>query len=630
MEFGSKYIYNYGFDGSDLDSLSEDDESDIDIKKKKKIRKPDTNILRLNLDSLIKSNDLIDAELIQCLNCSAALSVISYKNIATENDNSYWHCEFCSYKNDITTKNFNYNLNEEGNTYVIKPSNDTKNPNHDKKLTNEGYISFCIDLSDSMCTKIQVNNKSNTDISRLDGVKLACIDALKMLKNESPYKKVAMITFANSVRFYGDSTKLNNNAPLVDTIKYVDTDNLIIYEKKIGLCERITRFFNLILNRQQYNFDSIFNDTERKMSDIHFDTERLFKLAQEQNGDLLGINETFEKLTNLIKSLKTQSFTALGPSLAFAIGFSSKIPGSEVILCTDGCGNVGVGNEDDLNRADIFYRMLADYARAKNVRINVVSIRGEDCKLALLCKLVDRTNGSMSIVNPSKISQELKSILDNSLIATDVKMKLFVDKKFMYIRDDELEREEDKLIRNNNVTKRYLLNEYKKSIVFKDIGNVNVDNDLMFEYGIRMQKAEAIHYIIKELPFQVQISYKALDGSERVKVVTKLQELTIDRKMSESNLDKNDFIWLNGIKKISENLFISNVELAKFRDKSLKKFAKKNKLELPEGFVKNSELVKTIPNDKKMFQLDDRQTLEIYRAKNKSLKYLKENEFTTF
>ena len=40
MEFGSKYIYNYGFDGSDLDSLSEDDESDIDIKKRKRSVNP--------------------------------------------------------------------------------------------------------------------------------------------------------------------------------------------------------------------------------------------------------------------------------------------------------------------------------------------------------------------------------------------------------------------------------------------------------------------------------------------------------------------------------------------------------------------------------------------------------------
>lgn len=59
----------------------------------------------------------------------------------------------------------------------------------------------------------------------------------------------------------------------------------------------------------------------------------------------------------------------------------------------------------------------------------------------------------------------------------------------------------------------------------REIGNVTVDTEITFEYTMKkiseLVKMEDLDLTkIKELPFQVQIAYKALDGSKCVRVIT--------------------------------------------------------------------------------------------------------------
>ena len=49
-------------------------------------------------------------------------------------------------------------------------------------------------------------------------------------------------------------------------------------------------------------------------------------------------------LKSKVASLSTGGTTALGPSLALCVGMASNFPTAEVILCTDGVSNVGVGS----------------------------------------------------------------------------------------------------------------------------------------------------------------------------------------------------------------------------------------------------------------------------------------------
>ena len=67
-------------------------------------------------------------------------------------------------------------------------------------------------------------------------------------------------------------------------------------------------------------------------------------------------------------SLEEGGQTALGPAMLVAIEMASKVPGSKVVMCTDGLANIGLGNldtesADQLMEASDFYAELADKAK---------------------------------------------------------------------------------------------------------------------------------------------------------------------------------------------------------------------------------------------------------------------------
>ena len=67
-----------------------------------------------------------------------------------------------------------------------------------------------------------------------------------------------------------------------------------------------------------------------------------------------------------------------------------------VIICTDGLANIGLGNlESESQNAIDFYKLISDKAKEVGVSISVITIKGEECKIAVLGKLADETNGSI-------------------------------------------------------------------------------------------------------------------------------------------------------------------------------------------------------------------------------------------
>ena len=94
--------------------------------------------------------------------------------------------------------------------------------------------------------------------------------------------------------------------------------------------------------------------------------------------------------------------TALGPALVSAIEAASKgSPGSTVILCTDGLANIGIGVLEPLTEeATKLYDELAELAKSRNISVNIMTIKGEGCKMEVIGKLAEATNGNMKVVNP--------------------------------------------------------------------------------------------------------------------------------------------------------------------------------------------------------------------------------------
>ena len=77
--------------------------------------------------------------------------------------------------------------------------------------------------------------------------------------------------------------------------------------------------------------------------------------------------------------------TALGPAIATSIAMAAQgAPGSQVVICTDGLANVGLGSfEDPQNKveSDEFYQKLGQLAKSKGLTVNIVSIIGDECNL---------------------------------------------------------------------------------------------------------------------------------------------------------------------------------------------------------------------------------------------------------
>lgn len=72
----------------------------------------------------------------------------------------------------------------------------------------------------------------------------------------------------------------------------------------------------------------------------------------------------------MISSLEVQGMTALGPALLVAIAMASSKKGSKVIICTDGCANVGIGtlpddnaSEEEITECRSQYKSFGEYAR---------------------------------------------------------------------------------------------------------------------------------------------------------------------------------------------------------------------------------------------------------------------------
>jgi hypothetical protein len=65
---------------------------------------------------------------------------------------------------------------------------------------------------------------------------------------------------------------------------------------------------------------------------------------------------------------------------------------------------------------------VANYAKEKSVVVNIVTIEDTDCKLAVLRKVSDLSNGEMTVVNTHNLSKEFVNLINNKTIATSVQV----------------------------------------------------------------------------------------------------------------------------------------------------------------------------------------------------------------
>ncbi|CAF0934799.1 unnamed protein product [Adineta ricciae] len=560
MDFGSKYIYKYAH--SESESVSDDDgdpENDADplfiprIKsredkteskdqkqvaivadkslKRKRLRKPDTNVLSVKFNRLLQPSEMHAGDPVYCIECQAITSHLSQIQIEKSNSDeteSKWHCEFCPHVNTVDIEQSDIPKQEDA-TYLLTPAPVV----HGSDMTgvDDSMVFFLIDISGSMSSTTlvhgafnlpnalrqqeraadafggaqMVRHRNQTYVTRLQGVQMAVAANLDKLVKDTPTKRALLLTFNHEITYYGDGAK---------------DEPLVIRGDKLNSGEDL-----------------------------------LHEAEKELNSEMRAVSQTKTKLTERVYDLEEGGQTALGPAVIFALNIASKRQGSKIVICTDGLANRGLGNLEiaqdgkvdetakiqALHDGNQFYAEVTERARDKGVSISVITIKGTSCLLPVIGQMADGTGGNVTIVDLLNIRDEFASILEQEVIATNVEATLVLHRG-LYIR-------------NPNDS------EEKLCMIKRTIGNVTKHTEITFEFGVRNKQEVKEKYNIdldqlQQLPFQVQVTYTAADGSKALRVLTQLKETTVDREVAEENAVRS-IIAENHIRSTANDMMVA-------------------------------------------------------------------------
>ena len=169
--------------------------------------------------------------------------------------------------------------------------------------------------------------------------------------------------------------------------------------------------------------------------------------------------------------------TALGLAVLSAVALAAEgATGSQVVICTDGLANIGLGAFDEaktpeqMAKVEEFYERVGEFAKQKGIVVSIVTIIGDECNLDSLTKLADLTGGNIDRVDPVSLTKTFANSLAAPVIATNVLAKVKLHKGLMFRNELDQSLSED------------------KTLMVKDIGNVAADYEITFEYTLKAIK----------------------------------------------------------------------------------------------------------------------------------------------
>ena len=455
----SKYsvVCNVGSEVPDksLDQLYKEEQSKLKKEKKGvlKRKKADSNLVAIKLGSLDDQN-IKKQPPIYCSSCQVA-----YSSTSTVSDR-VWTCEFCNTENTLTTE-VNTSLLSGSDDYILEAGEATDEPSAQISHSNKLVI-YCIDVSGSMGVtmklpqlqsewkRLREGDNFKDYISRMECIKQAIVRQLERMLIETPKQRVCIVVFSSSVRVIGDGS-----SPPIPLSKDLSSMQALVKEGA--------------------------------------------RVAE--NTGLKPIEQSFETLKKVVETIQEGGGTALGPGLATCIGISKKFPGAEVIICTDGEPNSGVGSMNTGGGGDVkFYSEIGQEALISESTISIIGIEGQECAMEQLSQCANKTNGTVNILHPMELMRQLRLISQNPTIASNVNVKFFIHPRLCF--EDEVK--SDSLV------------------LSKTVGNATRSSDISFKYKLK----EVTDFDLKQVPFQVQISYQLKDGSKCLRVISSFQEIS--------------------------------------------------------------------------------------------------------
>ncbi|KAJ8045691.1 Circularly permutated Ras protein 1 [Holothuria leucospilota] len=442
-------------------------------KKVQKTKKTDGNIILVSLGTLENDPQIMTGDAVECSNCPAILSHVSEVG-SGESTKRPWKCEFCDHQNevDITDEEI---PKESQVDFLVDAAPEAGSDSGftmatDKPQSQAEVVLYCIDVSSSMGNKTALprlqaewyalRQNNITSVSRLDCIKQAVQRQLDFHEIETPEKKAGLVPFGSIIKF--------------------------LFERE-----------------SQVNYRGVANNVDE-----------LLKLGQEyaRTETLKPLSENAETLKDQVKNLRLAGSTALGPALTLAVGFLSKLPGSEIVLCTDGLPNEGVGS---LPRDPGFYDKIGEIAKNQQTTISVIGIQtGQEYEIETVSKAAAITGGNINLLNPHELSAKMREITQDVVVATNVEVTALLHPYLCFVSV--------KADVNN------------KSVAKCTLGNVHKNTELTFRF---QRKAEFKDVEVPSLPFQVQVLYTTKDGRRLLRVLTEKRETTQDRDQMETNLN---------------------------------------------------------------------------------------------
>lgn len=141
-----------------------------------------------------------------------------------------------------------------------------------------------------------------------------------------------------------------------------------------------------------------------------------------------------------------------------------------------------------------------------------------------LSKLAEMTGGNVERVDPASLTKNFANILSQPIIASNVVAEVKLHKGLQFRHENPEWLSED------------------KATLRRELGNVTLDTEITFEYTLKpiseLAKMDDIDLTkIDRFPFQTQITYKALDGSKCIRVITSEQKVSNEREELEQRAD---------------------------------------------------------------------------------------------
>ena len=506
----------------------------------------DVNVCLIKYDGLQNEAENNVLRLYQCQQCKSYLN--KYSNIIPENDKYNWKCEFCSHENkDLIINKVDIPLNDTIENCLAPGINkELKTPEKD-----DSSLVFCFDISGSMCQsydvgkvlknkfnkilgkkdnknkfKFQNNNSDDEDnqfdynmentnyISRLDLVKCSIRDNINSLLKNAPNTKVGIVSFGSDIEVKGDC--LSN----VMMIKEKDMNN----ESKI-------------------------------------------KSLGEENTNLIKapISESHENIIKALNATEENGSTALGPAVLMSLSLlkNAKI-GSRIFLCTDGMSNLGVGNiSENKDNAKDFYTKIGEMAKEKGIIINLITFQDSESEIDILMSMVDKSGGEIIRVNPNAILDGFNDLLENEAIASEVELRMNLNKCLTF-RD-----QEEKDLSNDGST------------IYQQLGNVAKETEtyyeIKFKKAMKLAEMKDINFEeLKNLIFQIEITYRNKIGGKYVRVITKNMKVS-DNKEEVEKQANYDIITACEIQKSAKLAGQGLYREAQAQAHVARKYLKKNK-----------------------------------------------------